>query len=627
MFACERCGHPIESKWVVSHGLCSACRVADESAELKKEIAARKRVNLEKKRVAHVKQMAKNRKNHERIRKKSVKKLKAAISREEKDAKKEKTRIAKHAAIAKANEANEENREKEALRELAERELARRRLLPFILRNEPAYDAGWVHKDICERLERFSQDVADGKSPRLMLFMPPRHGKSLIASQYFPAWHMGRNPTHEIIAASYAQTLQIDFSKKIQELVRETDYQKLFPGVHIPKGFEAVERWSLAKPNASGVSKRTGGGLLAAGVGGPITGRGAHVFLIDDPVKNREEADSPGQRESNAAWFSAVAYTRLAPGAGIVIIQTRWHDGDLSGWILERMREAEKEAKQLGHWPEDADKWEVISYPAIATKNEKYRSVGEALHPTRYNLQHLLKMKRTMAPRDWAALMQQTPVVEEGAYFDKNDFRFYTSQPQLADLDIYAAGDPAISQQDTADWTVFVVVGVDKDDNVWVLDERRGRWDTNQIVDQMFDIQRVWKPKRFGIEKGHISMTLMPHLDFRRRQEKFYSLVVDELPTRKRDKEARARPIQGRMKLGMVKWPEKALWVDEFVNEMLRFPNGVNDDRVDAIAWVGWLLAGTSFMGRRKGPKKLNSWKEKLRTAMPGGSPKDHMAA
>ncbi len=526
--------------------------------------------------------------------------------------------------VEKRNLTRSKNKKEEARQEIARRELAKRHLLAFILRYEPKYLAGWFHKLLCDELMRFLEDVVDGLSPRLMITVPPRHGKSLVASQYFPAWALGNYPDLEFINTSYAQSLQMDFSRKIQEIVRTPDYGLLFDGLQVTKGNEAVERWSLSDKHGL----RTGGGVLAAGVGGPITGRGAHVALIDDPVKNREEAESPTVREGAKSWYSSTLYTRLAPGGGVLVIQTRWHDDDLSGWLLTEMAEAEKEMQETGEWPEEADRWRVLDFPAIATHDEAYRKTGEALHPERYPLKALKKIKRSLAPRDWAALYQQNPQVEEGAYFQKKMIRYYRSNPPKY-MDIYAAGDLAISKKEWADYTVFMVVGVDEHENIYVLEEYRGRgWDADKIIDVMFEIHRKWKPRRFGLEKGHISMTLDAILERRKKDAKLYDLVIEELKTGKADKELRARSIQGLMSLGKVFWPEGALWVDDHLNELLRFPNGVKDDRVDADAWIGRMLAEQAYIGTGRPKKKPTSWRKKLAGYVTGQKESDnHMAA
>ena len=195
--------------------------------------------------------------------------------------------------------------------ELASRILARRSLLPFVERINPRYKAGWVHKDICRRLEKFSQDVVDGKSPRLMLLMPPRSGKSELCSRSFPAWHLGKNPDHEIIACSYNVSLAMSFSKKVKEVLEDPLFHPVFD-IRLNPNNQSAEEWSLASSK---------GGYVAAGVGGGITGKGAHLLIIDDPIKNAEEADSPDTREKLWDWYGSTAYTRLAPGGGVLCVQ------------------------------------------------------------------------------------------------------------------------------------------------------------------------------------------------------------------------------------------------------------------------------------------------------------------
>jgi len=195
--------------------------------------------------------------------------------------------------------------------ELASRILSRRRLLAFTQRINPRYMAGWVHEDICRRLEKFSDDVANGLSPRLMILMPPRHGKSELGSRSFPAWHLGRYPDHEIIACSYNVGLAMSFSRKVKEVMEDPSYHSVFE-TRLNPNFQGAEEWGIE-------GKR--GGYVAAGVGGGITGKGAHILTIDDPIKNAEEADSADNREKLKEWYDSTAYTRLAPGGGVLIVQ------------------------------------------------------------------------------------------------------------------------------------------------------------------------------------------------------------------------------------------------------------------------------------------------------------------
>lgn len=474
--------------------------------------------------------------------------------------------------------------------ELARRELARRRFMPFVLRFVPGYMPGWVHKDIAKRLEQFYQDVKDKKSPRLMLTVPPRHGKSQLTSKTYAAWLLGKEPSWEVITCSYSQDLANDFSRANREIIRSPEYAKLFPETKIKSDARSVEKWGLTE----------GGGFAAAGAGGPITGRGAHCLIIDDPFKNRDDAESATIRESIYNWYSSTAYTRLAPGGGIIIINTRWHEDDLSGRLISKMREDEL-----------ADQWNLVNYPAIAEQDEEYRKKGEALHPERYNIDQLRQIQRNLIPRDWAALYQQRPAAEEGDYFKDKDFRYVVTPPTRGLLTCYMAWDLAIGTKEDNDYSVGVVAGVDYMGDIYVLDVVRDRWSSFELVEQILDLYSKWLPEYVGIEKGQIEMALGPLLKKRAQERKLHSFHAEGLKPGRRDKMARARPIQGRMQQGKVFFPKHADWLPSFVEEMKLFPNGKHDDQVDGIAWVGQLIDVLIAPAKKK-PKAEKSWRDKL---------------
>ena len=493
--------------------------------------------------------------------------------------------------------------QKKAEQELAKRILCRKRLLPFVERTNPDYHAGWVHKDICQRLEKFSEQVANKESPRLMLFMPPRHGKSTLASIAFPAWHLGRHPQHEFISCSYSGSLAMNFSRKVRQVLREPVYKNIFEKTRLDKDSQSVESWNTSD----------GGGYVAAGVGGGITGKGAHVLLIDDPVKNREDAESDNNREATWDWYTSTAYTRLAPGGGVLVILTRWHDDDLAGRLL---RFAE----------EGADQWEAVKYPAIAEMDEPFRNEGEPLHPERYSVDALEQIKKAIGPRDWTALYQQNPVSDEGDYFSRDMIRYYEDGDVDYDkLRYYCAWDLAIGQRDRNDYSVGMVIGVDEYDQLYVVDVVRGKYDGFELVERILDLYEQWRPGIVGIEKGHIEMALGPFLEKRTRERKLNEAYFKDLKVGRRDKEARARAIQGRMQQGMVYFPKDAVWTGPLVAELLRFPNGIHDDQVDALAWIGLMM--TEFATFYEAPEHVPSWRDRLRYIAKGTKRKSSMSA
>ena len=491
------------------------------------------------------------------------------------------------AAVPVEEEQEAQSVEDKARAELALRFLTRKRLLPFVERFSPDYQAGWVHKDVCRRLEEFSRKVVAKESPRLMLFLPPRHGKSTLASIAFPAWHLGRNPQHEFISCSYSGSLAMGFSRKVRGLLREPSYKTAFPTRLDPES-QSAEAWLTTG----------GGGFVAAGVGGGITGKGAHVLVIDDPVKNREDAESQNNRDANWDWYTSTAYTRLAPGGGVLVILTRWHDDDLAGRLL----------KATG---EGGDQWEVVRYPAIAEDDEEFRASGDALHPERYDVASLDRIRKAVGPRDWSALYQQNPVADDGEYFTRDMIQYY--EPDEVDFDsmrYYCAWDLAIGKNDRNDYSVGMVIGVNEFDELFVVDVVRGRFDGFEIVERILDLYEEWKPSMIGIEKGHIEMALGPFLEKRIRERGLYEAFIKDLKTGRRDKEARARAIQGRMQQGMVWFPRDEVFTGPLVAELLRFPNGIHDDQVDALAWLGLMM--TEFATFQTPVYKEPSWRDRL---------------
>jgi predicted phage terminase large subunit-like protein len=459
-----------------------------------------------------------------------------------------------------------------ATKEMALRVLQRRRLIEFTKAFHPKYLAGWVHADICRRLEKFCEDVAAGKSPRLMILMPPRHGKSKLASVMFPAWALGHHPDFEVIACAYAISLPLDFSSEVRGIIRTDRYKTLFPGTALDDSRQSIEAWKLK--NASGVGA---GGYVAAGVGGPINGKGAHILVIDDPVKNAEEAGNPDHLRKIMEWYDSTAYTRLAPGGGVLVIMTWWSDLDPAGTLQERMKE-----------DPEADQFEVIKYPAIAVEDEEFRVKGEALHPERFDVSALERIKRTQGGdkgRFWNALYQQNPVPGEGAMFTKDMFVWRNEDPNLDGMFIYQAWDYAIGEKRVNDWTVGMTIAVDCDDNAHLIDVRRFRSsDQAKIADEMLDMwERYTDVMALGAEDGQIWRGVKSHFTKRCLERGVYPVLEELKPLT--DKLVRATPLQGRMQQRKVTFPKSGSWVHDVYRELLRFPHGMHADCVDALAW------------------------------------------
>ena len=529
---------------------------------------------------------------------------------------------------------------------LADRILARRRLLHFTKLTHPRYSAGWVHDDICRRLERFSREVAEGKSPRLMLLMPPRHGKSELASIRFPAWHLGQYPHHELINVGYNLDLPMGFSRKVREVFRDPQYQAIFPGAQLDPDSQSVEKWNTTQ----------GGGFTAAGRGGGITGKGAHILIVDDPIKDQEEADSALVREKLWDWYQSTAYTRLAPGGGVLVIQTWWNDDDLAGRLQQMMALIGKEGA-----PEGIDNFEIIKYPALSTHYE-YRDDADpaqpgpilrtdepidianpplgysrhltllrpkdfCLHEDRYPTEALKRIRANLQPRIWSALYQQNPVPDEGMYFKKEYFRYQRQLPSPQNLRIYTAWDFAIGEKQANDWTVGATILQDELDQLYVLEIFRMKGDSFQIVEAMLDVATRWGSMPgtgylLGAEDGQIWRAIEPL--FKKRMVERRQYLPYEVLRPMTDKMARARPLQGRMQQGRVIFPEEAAWRAQAEQELLRFPAGVHDDVVDALAWAVQLCMDKE-PPQAYAPPPLRSWRDRLNESFAGST--SHMSA
>ena len=415
------------------------------------------------------------------------------------------------------------------------------------------------HRQIARKLEA----VERGDIKRLMIFMPPRHGKSMLASEYFPAWYLGRNPDQYVIAATYAQDLADDFGRKVRNQIVDPSFNEIFPGVGIQNDSTSAKRFHITAQDDFSTTQN--GAYFAVGVGGPLTGRGAHLLLIDDPVKNREEADSETIRKKVKDWYTSTAYTRLMPGGRVVIIQTRWHEDDLSGWLLEEHQH---------------EGWEVLDLPAIDAANK-------ALWPEQYPVEALDKIKLAVGQRDWSALYQQRPSPEDGNYFKREWLHEVEVIPTKASLAIYGASDYAVTANG-GDYTVHVVIGIDRAKRLYLLDLWRQQTSSEDWVEAFCDLVLKWKPIGWAEETGQIRSGVGPFLA-KRQAERGAMVYREAFPTRG-DKAIRAQSIRGRISMfGLHVLRGSPFWAD-LVSEMMSFPVGVNDDQVDALGLAGQLI-------------------------------------
>lgn len=293
--------------------------------------------------------------------------------------------------------------QQEAAKELLKRRLARRSLLEFTRYTFAEFQENWHHRLICEAFDK----VARGEIKRLMVFSPPRMGKSELLSRRFPAYYLGLYPDRKIIAAAFAADLAQQFNRDVQRIIDTPEYQVLFPETQL-YGRAVRSTAEGAYLRNSDIFEIVGrrGAYRSAGVGGGIMGMGGHLLLLDDVIKDDEQANSPTYREKTWDWYRSTFYTRQEKDAAIVFTITRWHEDDLAGRIL-----------QLAEAESSADQWHVIRLPAIAehpVADYDPRQVGEALWPDKFNTQQLKTVEVTSGSYRWGALYQQRPKAPEG---------------------------------------------------------------------------------------------------------------------------------------------------------------------------------------------------------------------
>jgi predicted phage terminase large subunit-like protein len=466
------------------------------------------------------------------------------------------------------------------LKAAAEAELARRSLLGFTFHTFPGYEAGWVHREICSKFDAFLADVQAKRSPRMMLFVPPRHGKSELISRRGPAYALGRMPDSSFIACSYGAELASRMNRDVQRIIDSDRYRAAFPGTALyGKQVRSTAQGSYLRNSEAFEVVGRKGGYRSAGVGGGITGMGADVLVIDDPIKDAEQANSATYRDKVWDWYTSTAYTRLMPGGGVLIVLTRWHEDDLAGRLLEA-------AKHEG------DRWEVISYPAVAERDEAHRKEGEALHPERYGLDRLKAIRGAVGSYVWAALYQQRPAPADGNKFKRPWFRYYDRDEaapdllrlegrdgapekvvRLADCRLFATVDLAVSTRQTADWTVFGIWAATPASDLILLDLVRDRLQEPDVVKMAVGLHRRWNLGHLAVEANGIGLGIVQTM----RRE---GLPVRAVLTH-RDKVTNASTAMVRMEAGQIYTPRYAPWLDAYEAELLGFPNAAHDDQVD----------------------------------------------
>lgn len=431
------------------------------------------------------------------------------------------------------------------------------------------------HQLLCEKLD----EILEGKIRNLMVFMPPGSAKSTYGSVRFPAYFLGKTKTEPIICASYSGDLSKSWGRKVRNLIETRSSQNVFPGLSLTEDQRAKGEWET----------KEGGSYYACGVDGSVTGRRAKLGLIDDPVKGRKEADSDTVKVSTWQWYNTDFLTRLKPDAAQVIIQTRWADDDLSGRLLPEDWDGES-GVFIGR---DGKQWHVLNIQAEAEegKNDPLgRQTGEFLWTEYFTLQFWQETKTAQQKadsRNWGALYQGRPTQEQGTYFQRAWFKRYPLGEHPEYCRFFGASDYAVSDDETADFTEQGIAGLCPEGNLYLVDWIQCQEESDVWVDDLLDLTKRWNTLIHGAEVGQIKRAVSPWLNKRARQRKIFPNM--EAMPHVGDKAANARSFQAMAKLGMVYIPV-CEWGDELIRQLVKFPAGAFDDKVDVCGLLGRLI-------------------------------------
>lgn len=491
----------------------------------------------------------------------------------------------------------------EAELELTQRALARKSLLAYCQYMADWYeDAPHIRLIIreLELVKRYIETEGREGTGRLMIFIEPRTGKTATVSEKFPGWVLGNLPDIPVALVCYGADLAEDASQKVRDDISSPRYENLFgkrgglkAPVRLSADSTAKNKWQLEEPHR--------GGMVAVGIGGALTGKGAKLMIVDDPYKNRDEAESEVFRDKVKRWWKSTAYTRLEKGGAVVIVHTRWHPDDLAGDLLKMMIEEE-----------GADEYKILCIPALAYEEEEYpkdeaafrknlqegvyipykdplgRKPGEAMWPEMFGVDQLKSIRINIGDYDFAALYQQLPRLMKGNFFDYADFQVVDKAPE--GLSWYRYMDVALGEKRTSDYNACVAEGMDKDGNLYLRDMIYVHlWEEFKERAKAVMLSREERGTRWAVET--VAFSALAFKEFMKDKE--LARVAIEAITPEKDKVTRARPLQTRAKAGkvlLVKGP----WNRAFLDEAVKFPRGRHDDQVDsASGGLGMIAEGT----------------------------------
>jgi predicted phage terminase large subunit-like protein len=438
----------------------------------------------------------------------------------------------------------------------------------FIGENAPEIEQHRFVQCLTDVLQR----IADGSLSRVIIQCPPRHGKSLLASRLFPAYYLRRHPDRWVGLASYGADLAIGFSR----LARS--YYQLSGGSMNPAS-RAADNWETGE----------GGGMWSAGVAGTLTGRGGHLLIVDDPIKDAQVADSPTYRQRLKDWWESVFRTRLEPAGAIVVIMTRWHTDDLVGHLLEM--EADTAMPERWHIvdlpaiaPEQGEGW----FPDTCTIEPDWRIAGEPVCPERFPLLELEKIRASSTQRNWLALYQQRPTAGEGTIFRREWFRYYENPPQRFNR-LVASVDCTFKETSSSDYVALTVWGQNAD-GMWLLDLENRRLSFTSTMELIATMAQRWRWSELLVEDAANGAAVVDMLS-----HKATGYAVRSVKPLG-GKVARANAASVEFEQERVFFPREASWLRTFEEQLKAFPTAAHDDMVDSTTQAINYVQGTGLM-------------------------------
>jgi len=420
--------------------------------------------------------------------------------------------------------------------------------LTFIDHVYPGYKVGPHHR----RLAKIFEDIAAGKKRRVIVNIAPRHGKSEMISYLAPAWFLGKYPHKKVIMASHTADLAVNFGRRVRNLVGSDPYKDIFPQVELQSDSKSASRWGT----------NFQGEYFAIGVGGALAGRGADLFIIDDPHSEQDaKTGRPDVFLPAWEWFQSGPLQRLMPGGSIIIVMTRWSKLDLTGMIVNQM------AKE-----EDVDQWEIVEFPAIL--NDK------PLWGDFWSLEELLGKKAGMDPRYWQAQYMQNPVSEEGALLKREWWQIWEKDdPPECEFTIMSL-DAAQETNNRADYNALTMWGVFFNEetsnyNIILLNAIKRRLEFPDLKKLVLEEYKEWEPDAFVVEKKSNGAALYQEL------RRMGVPVGEFTPGKGQDKISRVNAVSDLLASGIV-WAPDRRWAKEVIEECNDFPSGTNDDLVDS---------------------------------------------